>query len=322
MSLPFCYVIARKALTRVSLTSFVVLGALALPLIGAQPKRTFTVEADIETSDVWREFPRWNAGQLVGVHSNRSDAPVIYTVDRDGRRDEYLFTISDAKGIHINDVAITPDGEIGLVGGAYGVEGRYTTFVARIAPDRKSQTVTRTWPYCPIVVTIAADGSIWTIGRLKNEEGTEDLAEAVLRTYGEKGTALQSGRINIQRPLRRTIEVSYLFSSRDRVGWLTTGGEYIEFSLDGKEIGRYKGPEGSDRGIGGGVAMSEDNDVVAGNFDNGKAEFVVLDRSSGEWVPGSFEKEQAPRWVRVLGFDGTTLVTTPANGRLRRFKTK
>lgn len=269
---------------------------------------------------VWRTVPRWNAGLLIGVHGNESDGPVLFTVDRDGRRDEFLFILSDARGINVKDFTIAPSTEIALTAGAYGADGRYSTLVARIAPDRKSQVITNTWPYIPIVVTIAPDNSIWTIGRFRNDEDTKDIAEAVLRTYDAKGNLALSSRVNVQKSLTRTIEVSNLVSSRDRVGWLTTGGEYIEFSLDGKEIGRYKGPEGSERGIVSGLAMSEDNDVVAGNFDFGRAEFVVLDRSSGEWVPGSFANERAPGWVRVLGFDGATLVTSPGNGKLRRFK--
>jgi hypothetical protein len=34
----------------------------------------------------------------------------------------------------------------------------------------------------------------------------------------------------------------------------------------------------------------------------------------------SIPKEHTPTWARVLGFDGTTLVTYTTNGRLRRFK--
>ena len=123
---------------------------------------------------------------------------------------------------------------------------------------------------------------------------------------------------------------SFLFSSRDRVGWYTAAGEYVEFSLDGDEIGRYQGPAGLDRPDG--VAISEDNDVVLGDFratrespappDAGAPQFLVLDRSSGEWIPVSLPEGQAPRWAHVLGFDGTTLVATSINGKLTRYRAK
>jgi hypothetical protein len=35
---------------------------------------------------------------------------------------------------------------------------------------------------------------------------------------------------------------SRLVSSNDRVGWMTNGSEYIEFSLDGTILQRFDGP--------------------------------------------------------------------------------
>jgi hypothetical protein len=130
---------------------------------------------------MWRVFPRCNAGRLVGYEGKSIDAPVVYTIDRDGRRDEFLFTIPDGKFLEITDVAIGRDGAIGVVGLAFTPDGRGSWFVARLSPDGKRQTVTRVWPYCPMRAVIAADGSLWTMGRIENEEGTRALAEPVLR---------------------------------------------------------------------------------------------------------------------------------------------
>lgn len=70
------------------------------------------------------------------------------------------------------------------------------------------------------------------------------------------------------------------------------------------------------------MVLSEENDVVAGRFGKGKADFVVLDREKRAWTTVSLPKEHAPTWAWVLGFDGTTLVTYSKNGKLRRFNTK
>ena len=145
-----------------------------------------------------------------------------------------------------------------------------------------------------MVVTITSDGNVWTIGRLHDDDNTRVLEECVLRRYDPSGKLLDS-RILTAKPGkdlsgRHPAISSSLFSSPDRVGWFTTAGEYIEFSLDGHEIGRYQGPTGLDRPDG--VAISEDNDVVLGDFqatryrqappNPRKPQFLILDRSSGE----------------------------------------
>jgi len=106
-----------------------------------------------------------------------------------------------------------------------------------------------------------------------NDENTKVLARAVLRRYDAEGKLVGSANIET-RPYYLSLETSFLISSRDRVGWLNRGGEYVEFSLDGEEIGRYEGPEGSLSGDVSGVAIRKDNLVVAGCFQGEKTEFL------------------------------------------------
>jgi hypothetical protein len=282
-------------------------------------KRTFTHGRDIATAYVWRHFPRWDGKLLVGYDNNSSRSPIIYTIDRDGRREETLFTLDGGAQIDIHDIAASADGEIAIVGDAVTSDRRGSTFVARIAIDRHSQIVTRTWPFHPLVVTFAPDGAVWTIGNLKDQDA-RDIANNVIRRFDRTGRML--GSTTLQTRGFQTAATSFLSASRDRVGWFTLHGEYIEFSLDGSEIARYDGPDGDDASDISGVALNEENDVVAGRFGKGKAEFVVLDREKRTWTAVSLPNEYAPTWARVLGFDGTTLVTYSENGKLRRFQTK
>lgn len=255
---------------------------------------------------------------LVGYNHNHSSSPIIYTIDRDGRRDETLFTFSDAGLMNLVDVAASRTGEIAVIGSAYTSDGRATTFVARIATDRQHQTITRTWPYCPMVVTFAPDGTLWTIGHSKDNDNTTVLAYNVLQRFDASGRMLGSTSLPVKG--NRTQETSGLRSSRDRVGWLTRDGEYLELSLNGSEMARYDGPEvASDLDITG-LAMSDDNDVVIGRFGHGKADFLALDRETRSWSQLSLPKEYVPIWAGVHGFDGTNLVTNSKNGTLRRFR--
>jgi hypothetical protein len=287
---------------------------------GGSAKRTFIHERDVDTAYVWHSFPRWNGGLLVGYENNDSKGPLIYTIDRDLKRDETLFTLQDGARITLYNIAAAPNGEIAIVGGALTSDTRAATFLARISPDRQRQVVTRTWPYRPAVVTIAQDGTVWTVGNLQNEEGTRDIHGHFMRRFDPSGKMLGSANVQVNE-FHSTDDVTFLCASLDRVGWFT-GREYIEYSLDGSELARFDGPSGAAESDVTGVVLSEGNEVVAGRFGGGKSEFVVLDRETRSWTPVSLAKEHAPAWARVLGFDGTTLVTTSINGKLSRFKTK
>ena len=298
------------------------LGALCLhgQVAGTAAKRTFKHDRDIETSSVWTNFPQWGGEILAGYENNFSNGPIIYTIDRNGKRDETLFTFQDAGRINIYNIAVSLDGEIALVGSAFTNDSRGTTFLARIAPDRQRQTITRTWPYCPDVITFSPDGSIWTIGHMKDYQNTRDLEMYVLRRFDRAGKMLGSTTLQVKGD--ETAVASFLRASRDRIGWFTRGPQYIEFSLDGLEIGRYDRPAGAGEWDITGIAISDENEVVASWFGGGKAEFVILDREKRTWTAVALPKEHAPKWARVLGFDGSTLLTYSKNGRLTRFNTK
>jgi hypothetical protein len=256
----------------------------------------------------------------VGYENNDSKGPLIYTIDRELRRDETLFTLEDGPRITLYNIAAAPNGEIAIVGGALTSDTWAATFLARISPDRQRQVVTRTWPYRPAVVTFAPDGTLWTVGNLQNEQNTRDIPGHFMRRFDASGKMLGSAKVQVNE-FHSTDDVTFLCASLDRVGWFT-GKEYIEFSADGSELVRYDGPSGAAERDVTGVVLSEGNEVVASRFGGGKSEFVVLDRETRSWILVSLAKEYAPAWARVLGFDGATLVTTSINGKLSRFNTR
>jgi hypothetical protein len=305
-----------KALFGCALVAVFWIGALT---VHAQAKhQAFRHDRDVETAFLWEAVPRWDGERLLGYFSNHTNGPVIYTIDRDGRRDEMLFTFQDAGRIDLSGIAGSREGEIAVIGSAFTADSRGTSFLARISPDRKRQIVTRVWPYCPSVVTLASDGTLWTIGHLKDNENTRVLAWNVLRRFDRSGKLIGSTTLSVKR--REPVETSHLRASLDRVGWFTLDNEYLEFSLDGSEIGRYDGPDGASQRDITGIALDDQNDVVVGWFGKGKTQFVVLDREARVWRPLQLPKEYAPTWAMPLGFDGTTLVTDSKNGTLRRFK--
>lgn len=298
-----------------------VLAALVSPG-QAQLRPAFTHERDIVTSLTGTYFPVWGGGVIAEYENNDSSGPIIYTIDMEGRRDEFLLTFQDGAYIQIHNIAASAHREIAIVGGALTADGRATTILARIASDHKRQTITRLWPYLAEVAAFGPDGTIWTIG---NDADGLDNSRHFLRRFDASGKLLGSTTF-WARASTGGETASFLSASRDRIGWFTKEGEYIEFSLSGSEIGRYEGPDGA-AGPGShwdanSMALSEDNQVVVGRFGGGRSEFVVLDREKRSWPTVSILKDRAPKEARVLGFDGTTLVTTTSNGILSRFQTR
>ena len=105
----------------------------------------------------------------------------------------------------------------------------------------------------------------------------------------------------------------------DRLGWLTEDGEYIEFSLDGAEMGRWDLPGQPGFLETTGFALSDQNDVIVGRFGKGHAELLELDRDAQTWARVTLPKDYTPSWAWIMGFDGTTLVADCNAGTLRRF---
>src|SRR6266853_4099013 len=92
-----------------SRTNLIILPLAAICLhaqvAGTAAKRTFTHDRDIETAFEWQDLPRWEGETLLGYIGNLSSGPVIYSMDRNGRRDEMLFTLEDGARITLYDIA-------------------------------------------------------------------------------------------------------------------------------------------------------------------------------------------------------------------------
>lgn len=284
-----------------------------------QRRRSLKRERDIQTAyGAFRYIPRSENGRTVGFETNDTAAPVLFAAGGDGRTHKISFALPETRLINLVDISASPEGHIAVVGGAYSNDGKGMTFLARIEAGGERQVVTNTWPYCPVTVSFAPDGTLWTIGHLKDEANTKVTAYHVLRRFDLSGRMVGStvvaGKVQI---LDAT---SFLRMSRDRVGWFTRENEYIEFRLDGSESARYAGPVAAiDDARVDGLAISDHNDVFVSLWKKNQREYLFLDRTNRTWVPASVS--ETVKGV-IYGFDGTTLVTNGGWGRLRLFALK
>jgi hypothetical protein len=286
--------------------------------ISAQGQLTLT------PGEVGYQFPtegrmRWTSSLLVGCDYCASANPIVWATNITGNRESISLSISGSDRITVRDVATAPDGSLAAVGLAIG-SSRMGTFIAWISPDRSEQTITRVSPYAPNVVTVALDGTIWTIGSDDSRKGNDN----VLRHYTSSGQLLASKVVQGVRPMPngfpQVSNPSSLLASSDRIGWLTSSCQYIEFSFDAVELGRYSCPNG----YGGwldvaGIALSPTDDVLVGGQRVAPLAPFQLNRASGAWTPVAVSGDSGTT-NSILGFDGPTLMTSSTSPvRLRRY---
>ena len=290
----------------------------------AQSRASFAHERDIVT-EFGRVVPTWGGSELVGIDFDSSKTPMLYAVDREGRREEIWLDLPGADTIDVQFATGGPDGSVAAVGYAQSSDSHAGHFLIWISADRKRRTVVQLEPYVADRVALAGDGSIWVVGGLRNEAPARDESKHnILRRYDTSGRALTSFHVRARaRPAIApdAASMSYLMASRDRVGWFTNGCEYIEFSFDGKELARLNGPPDVDFKQIAGVGLDAEDSLFVGRKGDETFDFEVLefDRNSGAWRKAAVTGPNTPHGARILGFDGTTLVTMEQAGTIRRF---
>lgn len=267
--------------------------------------------------------PRWTNNRLAGC-DHCDGAPILYTAGRQGGRETVSLDIPGSDFTSVRDVAAGSDGSLAAVGLAMSGDSRMGTFIAWIAPDRSRQVITRVWPYDPIVVTIAPDGTIWAVGEVMNDSYGM-VSPNVLRHYAPSGQLLASTLVGRLRKsvsgMYRVSDPSALMASRDRIGWLTASCQYVEFSFDAVELGRYGCPNGytNIQQVGYGAALSSADDLLVGGMDAvAPLAPLELDRATNTWKPVQVLQDSG-KTTLLLGFDGLTLVTEGPGSTLRRY---
>lgn len=269
-------------------------------------------------------MPHWSGQALIGVQDNRSSSPLVYTIDRNGQRDSFPFAFPDGATINVYGLAINPDGTVAVAGGAVSGDARGGSFLALVAADRKHQTIVRTWPYVARQVVFVPDGSLWTVGYVFHDTEDRIVKPNIMSHFDSSGKLLESFPVTAKARFgagRTAANASFLRTSSDRMGWFTNGMEYIEFSFDGREIGRYDGPEVAQPvDIFASFALSDNNEVLFGKILDSKRRTWSLDRENRHWIPVQLQDESLPAWGNLLGFDGRTLVVTGKLHEMRRYK--
>lgn len=212
--------------------------------------------------------PVWTADGLLMAQFAPLVAPVFRAFSRTGdRMAEFTLAIPGASMIIIplKGFALGFDGSLGAAGSLYWTDSTEGAFVAWVSADGEERAFARL-AVPPDAVTVAADGTIWVSTPRPREESDPDADFPVILRFDKSGAPIKTIlRWSDLKTSARWLTQCFLVASRDRVGWYSRGARaYLEFSLDGRLLDRFRAADESRGRAVDSVAMCADGTLYAG----------------------------------------------------------
>jgi len=277
----------------------------------------------------------WDKGYLVswgswGSGEASPNEPSVVLYDRDGHiAREGIVWFKDAYSVSITDVAINRSGNLVVSGGTENGAGVIANFIAFIGKDGRMSQVIRTTPFLPIHVCAAEDGTVWSYGFDRDDEGRRVESSLMLRQYSfEKGQLrAMADKATLNSPGwvlydgRYLGEISLRCNSQKVSLYNGGSGELLEFDLLANKLNVAKVnplPQPKVMRILG-FAMTDSGDIFVSLHDKssntprtGLFRLAFDSTGVGSWVPVTNTVAPHPKWMirNLLGADGTDLVYT------------
>jgi hypothetical protein len=205
----------------------------ALPSRLVEPYHQANIAGLLQT---WHRY--WDKGHLISWGSQGSSEasptkPSVVLYDENGQVGrQAIVWFKDSLSVGINDVAVNKAGELMVAGGTRNQAGAIANFIALIGDDNHVSQVIRTTPFLPVYICSAGDGTVWSYGIDRDDEGRGIGSSLRLRHYsfekGQIGAMLDTSKLN-------------------SAGWTLERGEYpgqINLRCTTKEVGLYNGRSG------------------------------------------------------------------------------
>lgn len=241
-------------------------------------ERTATVQYDLGGV----RMPEWTGGALLTVLSNQTPAPAVLSFDAQGvSLPTLILTVPGAETVDVDDVARGLDGSTVACGSAYDHSGRGSGFLAIFGPRGEKLRIVRLAPYFPSRITVANDGTIWTVGlELRNAMDVTPAGSGVLRHFDGTGKQIESFIARSTFSSSRMVQYTgRLSSARGRIGWYTgpgvgPGSRYYEILSDGT-VRSYPPIHLGDREFVTGLALTDDGRTFVSTRDKSKASLAL-----------------------------------------------
>jgi hypothetical protein len=282
---------------------------------------------DLRFAPSWHNvrMPKWSNGALVEVQYDDTTQPLVWLYDHQGSH-AIPFSIPAARSMTLYDWDRGARGDIGLTGSVIDADGRGTAFIAWISPDENQSVVIRTGMYHPRKLTVAPDGTLWTVGA----ESMPSVTLGVIRHFDHSGTLLASV-IPQSTIADRRIASDFrnrLKASKDRIAWYSPlGGRYIEVSLTGQLITDFSAAPPGILKEGYGFAFTASNEAYLSAISDNSSNVVpngqvlgvyILDKGAHSWKalvqrPIGPPGQPDPDIGHLYGADGNKLVFAGKN---------
>jgi hypothetical protein len=271
---------------------------------------------------------KWSHGAYLVMDEIAGQPPIFYSVDRSGIwTDTARFENSEPTQFGVFSYDREADGTIVFSGETWIAPRVASPFLAWTSADGQTQRMMRTDPYFPYEVSVAPDGTIWTLGfemvNLDPKDPAVNKEAHVLRHFDRAGNLIGSAfpQSQFDRYQQIRLDQGILVANRDRLGWYgprqygpqQREATYTEISLDTMTMKEYSGIAGnaSKFHFAEGLALT-DSGIASISIDDGSASVrtnYVLDRTSSKWLPVSVPLMGGFKFTpRLIGSDGESLV--------------
>jgi len=267
---------------------------------GLQLSRRAVTEAIDGIAEQGQGLLRWSNGGFLYTSPGGGIAPSFFTLGRDGKLlSSTKLTIPGASRVICHAADRAGDNSIVFAGLAWSSEGQRTPFLAWLSPEGRTETVISTEPYIPFALSVAPDGTAWTLGyETLNHDALDpgiNPNAKILRHFDRSGKLIgsawpQSG-FETGAGLY-SISKGYLFVTKDRIGWysFSTHGEgrYVEADTRNMNQDVFPGlPRSPSNRMVDAFALTEAGDVLLSMEDRTPAGITTyfLDRATSKWRP-------------------------------------
>lgn len=263
----------------------------------------------------------WRHGGFIMIDMVNPLAKTFTIVDRDGLVSSIFdFSIPDTSRVWVLGSDRDYAGNVVFAGRATSRDGRYAPFIAIKSAQGGDVQLIRTYPYWPVLLSVAPDGTIWTTGEEMTSEGKVNAVGInpnpdVLRHFDRSGKLLGSA------VPRKTVfpgdrfAHGYLVATSDRVGWYSPihgPGTYVELSPTLDNVKVYNGLS-NEKGQADGFALTESGKVFVTHYAQQKQATYTLDRASSHWTEVPFAASDS---LVLRGSEKNTLVFESVKGLL------
>jgi hypothetical protein len=265
---------------------------------------------------------KWSKDVFILIDDDRG-APSLYMFDRAGHiKFDGMIQIAGAVNVRVTDFASAGDGSVWTCGYADSATAQRSFFLAHLTDDGQGAQIIRTNPYAPWYLTVAPDGTLWTVGYGLGSDDAVDLTLDSLRHFDSSGklirAAIPTDSVGIIRA-----KLGYLDSYQGRLGWYspTTGIQkradgspfpeaYLEVSANDATVVHSIPALPRNRGdYPSGFAITPSGRVFVEMYHSGgHTTLHELDRGGNRWVSVDGPRNRDGEISRLQGNDGESLV--------------